>query len=120
VSPPPDLTERIADAVRAHPAVAGLRAGPFGAVASYLPGRRVDGVRLAEDGRGVELAVAVRLGARIPTVARELRAAVRELAGEVPVDVTIIDVVDIVDSVEPADPIDRAQAQHNDSSTEES
>lgn len=116
----PDLTERIAEAVRAHPAVAGLHGGPFGTVASYLPGRRVDGVRLAEDGRGVELAIAVRLGERIPTVVGELRAAVRELAGEVPVDVTIVDVVGTVDSAGTANPAGSVQAQQDDSPRKDS
>jgi uncharacterized alkaline shock family protein YloU len=89
----PALSERIAGAVLAQPGVAGLHAGPFGVVASYLPGRRVDGVRIAEDGSAVELAVTLELGQPIPAVAQRLRAAVRDVAGDVRVDMTIVDLV---------------------------
>ena len=90
--------EQVAAAVLAHPAVARLHAGPYGTIASYLPGRRVDGVRIAEDGSSVELAVVVELtavgpGRSIPAVAEQLRAAVRELTGDVRVDVLIVDLV---------------------------
>jgi hypothetical protein len=93
-----ELAERIAGAVLAHPAVARLHAGPFGAIASYLPGRRVDGVKIAHDGSTVDLAVVVDLaalesGRPIPLVAQQLRAAVRELTGDARVDVLIVDLV---------------------------
>lgn len=88
----PVLADAIADALLAHPAVARLDGGPFGTVASYLPGRRVVGVRAAEPGAGVEVAVVVRLGRPLPEVVDELRDRVRRVAGAVPVDVTIADV----------------------------
>jgi len=93
-----ELAERIASAVLAHPAVAMLHAGPFGAIASYLPGRRVDGVKIALDGSTVDVAVVVDLaaleaGRPIPVVARQLRTAVRELTGNARVDVLIVDLV---------------------------
>lgn len=86
-----ELSDRIAAAVQAHPGVAGLHAGPYGVVASYLPGRRVDGVRIAADGSAIELAVVVAFGQPIPAVAQQLRTTVRELAGDVRVDVMIVD-----------------------------
>lgn len=88
-----ELAERIADTVQANPAVAGLHGGPFGVIASYLPGRRIDGVRIAEDGSAVELAVTLHFGQPIPAVVRQLRAAVRDVAGDVRVDMTIVDLV---------------------------
>ena len=87
----PETVERIAAAVAAHPAVANLHGGAFGTVASYLPGQRINGVRVTE--HRVELAIVVRFGHQIPAVVQELRATVRKLAGEVPVDVTIVDLV---------------------------
>ena len=54
----PVLAEAVAAAVLAHPGVARLSGGPFGTIASYLPGRRVIGVRLPlEDTDPVEIAV---------------------------------------------------------------
>jgi hypothetical protein len=93
-----ELAERIAGAVLAHPAVARLHAGPFGAIASYLPGRRVDGVKIAHDGSAIDVAVVVDLAALehyrpIPLVAQQLRTAVRELVGDARVDVLIVDLV---------------------------
>lgn len=88
-----ELAERIADVVLAHPAVSALDAGRFGAVASYLPGRRVDGVRITQDGSAVEVSVALVFGQPIPAVAEALRSAVRELVGDVAVDVTIVDLI---------------------------
>jgi hypothetical protein len=91
------LPERVAAAVLGHPAVARLDGGPFGSVASYLPGRRVVGVR-AGDGAGsepVEVAVVVRwpAGSPLPALAGEIAALVRGVAGERPVDVTVADLV---------------------------
>lgn len=89
-----ELVTMVADAVLAHPAVAGLHGDRFGAIASYLPGRRVDGVRVLRLGGPVELAVTLRLGHRAQLVADQLRTTVRQLAGQVPVDITIADVVE--------------------------
>jgi hypothetical protein len=93
-TPPPDPGPRAADvaaAVLAHSAVARLDGGPFGTVASYLPGRRrVVGVRMGDT---VEIGVVVRLGRPLPELADELAAAVRGVLGPVPVEVTFSDVV---------------------------
>ncbi|GAA2564515.1 Asp23/Gls24 family envelope stress response protein [Pseudonocardia hydrocarbonoxydans] len=87
----------VAAAVAAHPGVVRLDGGPWGTVASHLPGRaRVDGVRLGVGAEPVEIAVVVRLGIPLPQLADELAAAVRAVLGPVPVDVTFSDVVSAV------------------------
>ncbi|MGQ7294918.1 hypothetical protein [Quadrisphaera sp. KR29] len=45
----------VATAVLAVPGVAALHGGPLGGVATFLPGRRVAGVALREDGTSVHL-----------------------------------------------------------------
>jgi len=89
----PELAETVAAAVLAHPGVARLSGGPFGTVASYLPGRRVVGVRLPPDPADpVEIVVVAHLGVGLPHLAQELGAAVAGVLGPVTVDVTVADV----------------------------
>ncbi|MGW5054515.1 hypothetical protein [Actinokineospora sp. NPDC004072] len=85
-----DLADRLGAAVLAHPAVVRLDGGPFGTVATALPGRRVQGVAIG--GQGVEVAVVLRADQPIPAVAAELRDRVRAVVGQVPVDVHVSDV----------------------------
>ncbi|GAA4554121.1 hypothetical protein GCM10023175_51490 [Pseudonocardia xishanensis] len=68
--------------------------GPFGTVASHLPGRRVTGVRLGEPPETVEVAVVARWPwpVPLPAVADEIAAAVRGVLGEREVAVTVVDV----------------------------
>lgn len=80
-------------AVLAHPGVARLDGGPFGSIASYLPGRRVVGVRIGVGDEPVELALVARLGTPLPRLAEELGSVVRALCGPVAVEVTVSDVV---------------------------
>lgn len=89
------LAERVAAVVLAHPAVAGLHGGPFGTIASYLPGRRLVGVRVGEAPEPVEVSVVLRLGAGgFPEVAAQLRAALAGVLGAGrQVAVTVSDVV---------------------------
>lgn len=82
----------VADAVLAHRGVVRLDGGPFGTVASYLPGRRVTGVRIGAGDEPVELAVVARYGTPLPQLAEELGALVRGVLGPVAVDVTFSDV----------------------------
>lgn len=90
----------LAAAVRAHPGVAGLHGGPFGTVASLLPGRRrVDGVRIGVGTEPVELGVIIRPDTPLPRLGEELAVIVRRLCGPVPVEVTFCDV-----ELEPPDP----------------
>jgi len=88
VSDPAEL----AAAVLAHPGVARLDGGPFGTVASFLPGRRVDGVRIGIGDEPVELAVVARLGTPLPQLAAELGAIVHRVCGPVAIEVTFSDV----------------------------
>jgi hypothetical protein len=83
----PDL---VAAAVLACPAVLELHAGGLRQVATYLPGRRVTGVRT--DAEVIQVSVVAAAGVPIPAVAAQVRAAVAPLAGDRPVDVHIADV----------------------------
>ncbi|MEU4742156.1 hypothetical protein AB0G02_17075 [Actinosynnema sp. NPDC023658] len=78
------MSEDVEAAVLAHPDVARLD----GVIASYLPGRRVDGVRVGER---VEVAVVLRSGRPVGEVVPELRARVARVAGPGPVDVVVAD-----------------------------
>lgn len=83
--------ERVAAAVRGVPDVAALHGGRFGEAASYLPGRRVTGVR--DDGATVWVHVAVRWPVPIPVVADAVRCAATPHAGGRPVGVVVEDLV---------------------------
>ena len=85
----PELADQVADAVRAVPGVHDLYGGVLGEVATYLPGRRVVGVRLTDDGCDVHIVTTGRQP--LAEVAPAVRAAVRPV---VPgrIDVTVEDV----------------------------
>ncbi|MFF0864535.1 hypothetical protein ACFYUV_22460 [Nonomuraea sp. NPDC003560] len=88
--------ETLAELVRACPGVAGLSGGPFGTVATYLPGARVMGV--SADGDTVEIAIVATLVRPLSETAEDVRQAVWEPGGGRPVNVHIDDVV--IDVVE--------------------
>jgi hypothetical protein len=90
---PAALAERVAAAVTAHPAVAGLHGGAYGAVATWLPGRRLVGVRIGEGDEPVEVAVVLHPDRPIPDVVRALRREVSGLCGGAAVDITVADIV---------------------------
>jgi hypothetical protein len=93
VAQDPALAEAVAAAVLAHPGVARMSGGAFGTVASYLPRRRIVGVRLPlAEADPVEIAVVARMGVPLPRLAEELGAAVVAVLGPVAVDVTVADV----------------------------
>lgn len=81
------LAERIAAAVAGCPSVVRLAAGP---AATYLPGRTVPGVAVRED--QVRIAVVAAFGPPIADVAEEVRAAVRQVVPNLPIDVVIEDI----------------------------
>ncbi len=84
------VADRIAAAVLAVPGVHALHAGVSGEVATYLPGRRVDGVRVRDDRCAVH--VTMLWGFSIaPTTDLVRSAAGAHVTG--PVDVTVEDVV---------------------------
>ncbi|GAA1838147.1 hypothetical protein GCM10009836_16290 [Pseudonocardia ailaonensis] len=86
------LARRLAELVSAHPAVSRLDAGPWNAVATWIPGRRLVGVRVPDEPAApVEVAVVLGLDRPLPEVVRELRAAIATLTPR-PVDLTVADV----------------------------
>lgn len=89
--------DAVAGAVQACPSVTRLATGGPVEVATYLPGRRVHGVRI-HDGT-VEVHVVARYGAVLPAVGEEVRRAVAPLAPGHKVAV-FVDDLDI--EVEPA------------------
>ncbi|MER6947071.1 hypothetical protein ABT294_23840 [Nonomuraea sp. NPDC000554] len=88
----------IADRARSCPGVAGLSGGPFGVVATYLPGERITGVSVTDD--EVAIAIVARLteplpeAEPLPDTADRLRQAVADLTGDRRVNVRIHDVVE--------------------------
>ena len=71
------------------PEVAAMSSG-LGEVATYLPGRRVPGVRLTD--REVEIHVVARWEANLPQAAESVRRAVAPLTGGLPTSVYIEDI----------------------------
>jgi hypothetical protein len=95
MSPLPDLpdVDAIAAATLTAPSVAGLSGGLAGEVATYLPGRRVAGVRAEPD--SVEVHVIARYGTALTDVATEVRRAVAKASpGLSRIDVVVADVQD--------------------------
>ena len=86
-----EQADRIATAVLAVPGVAALHAGMFGEVATYLPGRRVAGIRIDAD--AVEVHVSILLDTPIRATAAAIRRAVAPLTAASAVDVFVEDVV---------------------------
>lgn len=84
--------DAVAGAARSRAAVAGLHGGSPGEIATYLPGRRVVGVRVAPD--AVLVAVCARWGVPAVEVAAQIRTAVGPLAPGRRVDVMLADVTD--------------------------
>jgi hypothetical protein len=100
---PPVDAERIAQAVERVPTVARLSSGDLGAeVATYLPGRRVRGVRVADD--AVEIHVVAGWPAVLPEVGEAVRAAVAPLVGGRRIEV-FIDDIDVPGLDEPTEPV---------------
>ncbi|WP_344917933.1 hypothetical protein [Streptosporangium oxazolinicum] len=81
------LAHRIADVVLRCPDVVDLSGGPFGTVATYLPGERLPGIALREN--EVEVSVVARLGRPLPEIADEVRTAIAPMVGDRPVNVHI-------------------------------
>ncbi|MCW2744521.1 MAG: hypothetical protein JWM48_1071 [Mycobacterium sp.] len=92
--PPPDaqsvpVEQAVADAVLACPAVVRLSGGVVGEIASYLPGKRLLGVRLADGEATVH--VVARYGPTVAEIAQQVRQAVRGVTGPLPVTVGVDD-----------------------------
>lgn len=89
---PEDDAERIAAAVTAVKGVAGLHGGMFGEVATYLPGRRVSGIRIGAD--RVDVHVSLALDAPVRQTATAIQRAVSAIT-DLPVDVTVEDLLPV-------------------------
>lgn len=85
------LADRLAREVEAHPSVVRLDDRSF--VATYLPGRRIDGIRAGDRGDPVDVAVVLRLDRPLPEVIDEVRARAVTVAGDVPVNIAVADAV---------------------------
>lgn len=85
-----DDAESVAATVRALPGVADLYAGGIAPLATYLPGRRVLGVRFDEE--SVQVAVVVAAGSSAPSAAGQVRAALADVAAGRRIDVHVGDV----------------------------
>jgi len=85
-----EIADRVAAAVLTVRGVTDLHGGMFGETATYLPGRRVLGVRLTEDVADIHLTLTY--GAPVFATAQQVRAAVAALVPG-PVNVTVEDVV---------------------------
>lgn len=90
---PNEPADRVAAAVRAVSGVADLHPGMFGEVGTYLPGRRVPGIRI-DDG-AVQVHICVVFGASVRDTAAAVRAATAAQLPEGPtvIDVTVEDVI---------------------------
>ncbi len=89
----PDI---VAALVLGCPAVAGLSGGPFGAAATYLPGRTVAGVRISPD--TVEVHVVARYGPTIGELAGQVRSVLAGCVLGRTVDIVVEDLADRPDA----------------------
>jgi hypothetical protein len=85
-----DPADTVAALTRAVPGVAGLHPGMFGEVATYLPGRRVSGVRFTDS--GLEVHIVVWADAPVRRTAALVRESVAAAVPGAPIDVTVEDI----------------------------
>jgi hypothetical protein len=90
--PAPELldADSLAAAVVACPAVARLHPGGMKFVATYLPGRRIVGVRVEDD--RVLVSTVLSQGSSVRTLENQVRAALAPLVGGREIDVHVADV----------------------------
>ena len=84
--------DAVAAAVRDCAGVSGLDGGQYGEVATYLPGRTVQGVVIG--GGRVRVQVRSRWGVEAPLLATLITTVLAPLTGRRPVDVVIADIDD--------------------------
>jgi len=87
------MAEAIAAAATNVPGVARLSGGKVGQIATYAPGRKVNGVRFAGD--AVEVHVVAEWVASLPRLAEDLRAALDPLTAGRSVSVFVDDITQI-------------------------
>jgi hypothetical protein len=86
--------DAVDDAVLRCAHVAVLGSGLAGGAATYLPGRRIEGVRVTDD--ALELEVRMAWGSTADQLGSQVRAAVAPLAAGKRVDVSITDIVEAI------------------------
>ena len=84
--------DAVAAAVRGCAGVSGLDGGRFGEVASYLPGRKVQGIVVS--GGRVRVQIRSHWAVSAPELAALIKAVLIPLTGHRPVDVVIADIDD--------------------------
>lgn len=84
--------DQVAKAVLACPGVVALNGGGLAPVATYLPGRRVAGVRVDE--HRILVSVTVARGCRVPELAERIRANLWSFAAGRPVDLHVADITE--------------------------
>jgi hypothetical protein len=84
--------DAVAAAVRDCTGVSGLHGGQYGEVATYLPGRVVQGVVVG--GGRVRVQVRSQWGVEAPLLAARITTVLAPLTGHYPVDVVIADIDD--------------------------
>jgi hypothetical protein len=99
IVPAEDLGEGVVDgidvddiqaAVLTCPGVAGLGSGTIGELATYLPGRRVAGIRVSAT--LVELEICAVWGAPAQQIAAQILTALAAIVTDRPVEITIVDI----------------------------
>jgi hypothetical protein len=84
--------DAVAAAVRSCPAVDDLDGGPLGGVATYLPGRRVPGIRISDT--ALEVHVRGVWNVPVATIAGQIRSALAMLSGGRSIDIVLTDIAD--------------------------
>jgi hypothetical protein len=84
--------DAVAAAVRECAGVSGLDGGQFGEVASYLPGRKVEGIMVG--GGRVTVQIRSQWAVPAPALAALVTAVLAPLTGRRPVDVVVADIDD--------------------------
>ena len=93
------MAEAIAAATTSVPGVARLAGGKFGQIATYAPGRKVNGVRFTGD--AVEVHVVAEWVASLPQLADDVRAAVDTLTAGRSVSVFVDDITQVEINAKP-------------------
>lgn len=89
-TPEQEPAERVAAVVRGVPGVIALHPGMFGEVGTYLPGRRIAGVRISAE--TIDVHIVVVFGAPVRRTAAAVRTAVGALYPGRAINVTVEDV----------------------------
>jgi hypothetical protein len=95
--------DAVAAAVRGCAGVSGLDGGQFGEVASYLPGRKVEGIVVS--GGRVRVQIRSQWAVPAPELGALIKAVLLPLTGDRPVDVVIADIDDPASTPPPRAPV---------------